>query len=147
MVMSLLSPIPAIDDARVIAAITTAESRTSGEIRVFVCSRKTEDPVSAAEKQFERMNMTQTAARNGVQIFLAPASHTFAVVGDQGVHEKCGHSFWRELADTMTEHFKRGDFTEGLLVGIERAGALLARHFPRRPDDRNELPDSIEQGH
>jgi hypothetical protein len=40
MVMCLLSPIPAIDDARVIAAITTAETRTNGEIRVFVCSRK-----------------------------------------------------------------------------------------------------------
>ena len=145
--MSLLSPIPSIDDARVIAAITAAEARTSGEIRVYISSRKTVEPVRAAEKQFERMRMTQTAARNGVLIFLAPASHSFAVIGDKGVHEKCGDAFWRELADAMTEHFKRGDFTQGLTLGIERAGALLARHFPRQPDDRNELPDSIEQGH
>jgi uncharacterized membrane protein len=147
MVMNFLSPIPPIDDARVIAAIGGAEARTSGEIRVYVSSRKTDEPVLAAEKQFERMQMTRTAARNGVLIFLAPASHTFAVIGDKGVHEKCGDQFWRELADAMTEQFKRGDFTQGLLLGIERAGALLAQHFPRQPDDRNELPDSIEQGH
>ena len=84
--MSLFSPIPPIDDTRVVAAIAAAEARTSGEIRVFISSAKAEEPVVAAERQFERMNMTQTAARNGVLIFLAPASHTFAVVGDNNIH-------------------------------------------------------------
>ena len=143
--MNLFSPIPPIDDARVVAAIAAAEARTSGEIRVFICSSKAEEPVLAAQKQFERMNMTQTAARNGVLIYLAPASHTFAVVGDKGVHEKCGASFWENLAAAMNEHFKQANFTQGLVLGIERAGALLAEHFPRQPDDRNELPDRIER--
>ena len=143
--MNLFSSIPPIEDARVVAAITAAERRTSGEVRVFVTQKKTEEPVAAAQKQFERMGMTQTAARNGVLIFLAPASRTFAVIGDKGVHEKCGDTFWRELADAMTAHFKRGEFTEGLVLGIERAGTLLADHFPRSPDDRNELPDQIER--
>ena len=143
--MNLFSPIPPIDDARVVSAIAAAEARTSGEIRVFICSSKTEEPVLAAQKQFERMNMTQTAARNGVLIYLAPASHTFAVIGDKGVHEKCGAAFWENLADAMNEHFKHANFTQGLVLGIERAGALLAEHFPRQPDDRNELPDRIER--
>jgi uncharacterized membrane protein len=143
--MNLLTPIPPIDDTRVVAAIAAAEALTSGEIRVFISSGKTEEPVLAAEKQFERLNMTQTAARNGVLIFLAPASHTFAVVGDTGVHEKCGDAFWRELADAMNEQFKQGRFTQGLVLGIERAGALLAKYFPRQPDDRNELPNRIER--
>ena len=133
-----------IDHARVVAAIGAAEQRTSGEIRVFISREPAEDPVAAGQKQFERLGMTQTAARNGVLIFVAPRSHTFAVLGDQGVHEKCGDSFWRELAAAMTSHFQAGDFTGGLVLGIERAGELLAVHFPRRPDDRNELPDKIE---
>jgi uncharacterized membrane protein len=143
--MSLFSSIPPIEDARVVAAIAAAEARTSGEIRVFISSAKTETPLVEAEKQFERMNMTQTAARNGVLIFLAPASHTFAVVGDKGVHEICGSSFWQELATAMNEHFKRADFTQGLVLGIERAGALLAEFFPRKPDDRDELPNQVER--
>lgn len=144
--MSLLSPHLPIDDARVVEAIVTAERLTSGEIRVFVSQQKTDDPVAAATTQFERLGMTQTAARNGVLIYLAPTSHAFAVIGDQGVHEKCGEAFWRELADAMSGQFKRGAFTEGLLLGIERAGGLLAQHFPRAPDDRNELPDRVERG-
>ena len=143
--MSLLSPIPAIEDARIVAAIAAAEKRTSGEIRVYISSRKVAEPMRAAEKQFERMNMTRTARRNGVLIFLAPASHTFAVIGDQGIHAKCGDTFWQELAAAMSERFKQGDFTQGLVLGIERAGALLARHFPRETDDQNELPDRIER--
>ena len=127
------------------SAIAVAELRTSGEIRVVLSQRKTDEPVLAAQKEFERLGMTRTAARNGVLIFLAPASRTFAVIGDRGVHEKCGDAFWRELAAAMTGCFVRGEFTEGLVLGIERAGALLAEHFPRQPDDRNELPDSIER--
>ena len=145
--MSLLSRIPPIEEHRVAAAIAAAELRTSGEIRVFVSSRTVESPVDAAGEQFVRLGMDRTAARNGVLIYVAPASHTFAVIGDKGVHERCGDTFWRDLADSMAMHFKAGDFTSGLVVGIERAGELLALHFPRQPDDRNELPDSIEQGH
>jgi uncharacterized membrane protein len=147
MVMAIFASRPAIDDARVVAAIASAEQRTSGEIRVFVSSRATDDAVKSAGQQFERMAMTRTAQRNGVLIFLAPTSHAFAVIGDQGVHEKCGDAFWRELAAAMSEHFKRGDFTDGLILGITRAGDLLARHFPRTPDDRNELPDAIQKDH
>ena len=143
--MNLFSSIPPIEDDRVVAAITAAESRTSGEIRVFISTHKTEEPVHAAEEEFMRMNMTRTAERNGVLIFLAPASHTFAVIGDKGVHEKCGPPFWENLAAAMREQFKAGHFTEGLILGIDRAGALLAEHFPRRPDDRNELPNRVER--
>ncbi len=134
-----------IDDQSVVAAIAAAEQRTSGEIRVVVSHAGTEEPVLAAQKQFERLGMTKTAARNGVLILVAPSSRNFAVIGDQGVHEKCGDAFWQELASAMSERFKAGEFTEGLVLGIERAGALLAQHFPRQPDDRNELPDTIEQ--
>jgi uncharacterized membrane protein len=143
--MNLFGSTLPIDEPRVVAAITAAEQRTSGEIRVLVARKPAPDAVVAAQTHFERLGMTQTAARNGVLIFIAPASRTFAVVGDTAVHEKCGDAFWRELADAMSERFKRGEFTEGLVLGIDRAGALLAAHFPRRPDDRNELPDTMEQ--
>jgi uncharacterized membrane protein len=143
MVMPATSP--AIDHARVVAAIAAAESRTAGEIRVLVSRQPASDPVDAARRQFERLGMTKTAARNGVLIFLAPRSRSFAVIGDTGIHEKCGDAFWSELAATMEAQFRRGEFTDGLACGIERAGELLARHFPRSPDDRNELPDAVEE--
>lgn len=143
--MSLFTLLPKVDHARVVAAIGAAESKTSGEIRVLVSRQPALDPVAIAQREFERLGMTNTAARNGVLIFLAPKSRTFAVIGDTAIHEKCGDSFWRILAGTMESHFKRGEFTDGLVHAIDRAGSLLAEHFPRSPDDKNELPDAIEE--
>ena len=57
-------------------------------------------------------------------------ARNFAVIGDRGVHERCGDSFWTELTGAMVGYFKRGEFTEGVVHGVERAGALLAAHFP-----------------
>ncbi len=141
--MSLFASPLSIDEGLVVAAIGRAESGTSGEIRVVISRKNIADPISAAQEQFERLGMTRTAARNGVLIFLAPRSRTFAVIGDRGVHEKCSDLFWQELAAAMTTRFRTGDFTAGLVLGIERAGALLAQHFPRGDDDHNELPDGI----
>ncbi len=144
--MSIFSSTPKIDHAAVVAAITAAEQKTSGEIRVVISKSKVADPVLAAQAEFNRLGMTATAARNGVLIFVAPASHNFAVIGDTGIHEKCGEAFWRLLAAELTVHFKRGDFTAGLVQGIEHAGKLLAENFPNQGNaDRNELPNDITE--
>ena len=69
--MSFFSPLPKIDHSRVVAAIAAAESHTSGEIRVVIARHPAADPGAAAQRQFERLGMTHTKARNGVLIFLA----------------------------------------------------------------------------
>ena len=141
--MNFFDPFPKLDHARIVAAIAEAERLTSGEIRVMVIRRKVPDPVAEARRQFERLGMTRTAARNGVLLLVAPRSRAFAIVGDTGIHQHCGDEFWRKVAGELTEHFKRSEFTAGLEHAIARAGALLAVHFPRQPEDRNELPDSV----
>lgn len=128
----------------IVAAIRHAEQRTSGEIRVFISRKDVEAPVTAAQGEFKRLKMDQTDQHNSVLIFVAPRTHKFAVIGDSGVHEKCGDAFWHELAAAMTEHFRKQQFTEGIVHGVKRAGELLAQHFPCRVGDRNELPDDIE---
>ena len=135
----------AIEQARVIAAIGKAEQRTSGEIRVVISRQDVADALGAARREFERLGMTATRARNAVLIFIAPKSQRFAIIGDEGVHQKCADTFWSEVAKATEEHFRVGDFTGGLVQAIERAGALLATHFPRRADDANELPDHVEE--
>ena len=128
----------------IVAAIGEAEKRTSGEIRVFVSRKKIEDPVRAAQSHFVRMGMQKTRDRNAVLIFVAPRSHKFAIIGDAGVHSKCGDPFWQEVAAAMSGYFKEGQFNLGLQHGIKKAGGLLREHFPHRPDDQNELPDDVE---
>jgi uncharacterized membrane protein len=128
---------------RIHAAIHAAEERSSGEIRVMIGHKPAPDPVATAQEAFLKLGMQATKHRNAVLIFVAPRSRTFAVIGDEAVHAKCGESFWRELAAAMTGHFQRGEFTDGIVNGIDRAGEMLAGHFPHEPDDKNELPDDI----
>jgi uncharacterized membrane protein len=91
--------------------------------------------------------MTATRERNGVLIYVAPASRKLAIVGDLGIHERCGAGFWRETAAAMEADFREGRFTEGIVAGVARAGLALATHFPRaaQPPDVNELPDEVSE--
>ena len=134
-----------LDHDRIVAAIAEAESRTSGEIRVHVTRRKPKDPETRARRRFEKLGMTKTAHRNGVLIYIAPNLRRFQILGDAGIHEKCGDDFWKETASAMEEHFRKGQFTEGILAGVEKAGRLLAQHFPRNPGDSNELQDEVSE--
>jgi len=134
-----------LEHDRIATAIATAEATTSGEIRVFIQRGKVADAVSAARTQFERLGMTQTRERNAVLVFIAPRAQKFAVIGDRGVYEKCGEPFWEALTQAMRPHFQEQRFTDAIVHAVREAGSLLAQHFPRRPDDRNELPDSVEE--
>jgi uncharacterized membrane protein len=132
-----------IDDDKVSAAIENAERRTSGEVRVFVTRKKVEDALAAARAEFARLGMHQTAERNAALILVAPASQTFAIFGDQGIHEKCGATFWEGISKKMSEAFKAGRYTEGLVAGLAEIGEALGKHFPYRAEDKNELPNQV----
>jgi uncharacterized membrane protein len=132
-----------LDRQRLESAIGAAERKTSGEIRVLIHKQPVGDAVAFAQKEFLRLGMHKTAARNAVLLFVAPASQAFAIIGDQEVHAKCGQAFWTEVAAVMQKNFRDGDFTAALLEGIGRAGSLLAKHFPPGPGEANELPDKI----
>jgi uncharacterized membrane protein len=134
-----------IDEKAIVAAIGEAEKRTSGQIRVFVSHHKVQDAVAAAQKHFLRLGMDQTRHRNAVLLFVAPRSHQFAIIGDQGVHEKCGEEFWTRVAGEMSGRFKESRWTEAIVHGVNAAGAALAEHFPKDGNGGNELADGVEK--
>jgi uncharacterized membrane protein len=140
--------VKALDEKRIVAAIREAETRSRGEIRVHVAEGPVDDARAAAQADFERLGMTQTAERNGVLILVAPESQAFAVVGDRGIDERCDEGFWGSVVEAMRADLQAGRFTEGILAAVVKVGDVLARHFPRRPDDvdENELPDAISRG-
>jgi uncharacterized membrane protein len=136
----------AVDGTRVQEAIRAAEQRTSGEIRVSVSRYFWGDVRKVAERAFARLGMTATRERNGILFFVVPARRRFVVLGDEGIHAKVGQTFWDQVTAAMSERFRAGDFTGGLVRGIEAVGEQLAAHFPYDPQrDVNELPDAIDQ--
>ncbi len=136
-----------IDRDKVREAIKNAELQTSGEIRVSVAHYFWGSVRKLAEKAFVRLGMRETRRRNGVLFFIVPSRHRFVVLGDEGIHAKVGQEFWDSVAAHMSGHFRKGEFTEGLVKGIEETGVQLASHFPYDAEtDVNELPDDIDFG-
>jgi len=133
-----------LDHDAVVAAIATAEKKSSGRVRLFITHKRVDDPVAAAEKHFHRLGMAGTQHRNAIFLFVAPASRKFAVLGDEGIHDKAGDAAWQEIGAALEGHFRKGEFTAGLIGAIERAGELLSLHYPPTADSVNELPDDIE---
>jgi uncharacterized membrane protein len=132
-----------LDEKKIVAAIAEAEKKTSGEIRVYISSKNRDDALTAAKNRFEKLGMTKTRLRNGVLIYIAPAARKFAIVGDSGIHEKCGEIFWKELTGKMGNSFKEGKFTDALVEVVRDVGATLAKHFPSDGGNANELSNEI----
>jgi uncharacterized membrane protein len=136
-----------LEHDRIVQAIRDAETKTSGQIRVYIQRGKLkDDPLLAAQKKFHRLGLHQTPERNAVLIFVAPFAHKFAVVGDQAIHEKCGEAYWQRVVDLMREHFRNERFSDALVDAIHDIGSALASHFPKGSASSNELPDEIAGG-
>jgi uncharacterized membrane protein len=133
------------DSDRIVQAISAAEAKTSAEIRVHVTRRVPEDLEERALRRFHLLGMTKTAERNGVLVYIAPRAHKFRVLGDVAIHEKAGADFWTAVASAMEAHFRKGEFTDGVVEAVRTIGDELAAHFPRKAGDIDELPNTLDQ--
>ena len=133
---------------QVVSAIQSAEKQTSGEIRVFVESHcRFVDPLDRAAEVFTGLKMEQTAARNGVLVYVALKDRQLALFGDKGIHEKVGDTFWNEEVKLILSHFNKANYAEGIAGVVRDIGDALGQYFPYDKDtDKNELPDDIVFG-
>lgn len=116
----------------IVEAIHRAEQSSTGKIHVFVSHQIVGDALTAARQRFETMKMHETHHHNGILIFVAPRSQSFAVVGDQAVHDRVGDAAWNQIASSMAHHFRDNQYTRGIVSAIQQLGDLLAAHFPRQ---------------
>jgi len=134
------------EEQEIIDAIREAEKLTSGEIRIHVERTAPQDVIKRAIEVFHHLKMNNTKARNGVLIYLAVESKVFAIYGDEGIDKVVPDGFWDSTRDVMQVHFKQGEFKQGIIEGILKAGEQLQKYFPWQKDDENELPDDISKG-
>lgn len=125
-------------------AISEAEMLTSGEIRLHLETRTHGlDVLDRAAEVFADLNMHKTVKRNGVLFYLAVEDRKFAIIGDGGINAVTPDDFWENIKATMRVSFLKGEFCEGLMIGIKMAGEALQSNFPALPGDRNELPNDV----
>ena len=132
-----------VEKERVVAAIKEAETKTSGEIRLHIDKSREVDAMKRAKKVFEVIGMTRTKGHSGVLIYINSRKRSFAIIGDRGIHKAVDDKFWLRLAESMSRKFKDGEYLRGTLDTIDTIGNKLREAFPRRPDDANELRDTV----
>ena len=135
--------VSAADDTRLINAIKSAENKTSGEIRVHIDKICKGDPLDECKKKFAQLNMHQTKDRNGILFYLAIESRSFAVWGDEGIHQKVTDEFWKSITNCAISHFKKNELITGIEKAVELCGEKLKLYFPLEADDKNELSNTI----
>lgn len=137
-----------LDHGRIVKAIQDAEAKSSGNIRVYLQRGEIGgEALPLAQKQFLKFKMDRTQHRNAVLIFVAPRAQKFAVVGDAGIHQKCGNDFWSRVVEKMGTHFRQEHFTDALVDAIRDLGRVLSEQFPRQIGEKvNELPDDVVEG-
>jgi uncharacterized membrane protein len=134
-------------EKQVVDAIGRAESETSAEVRVHIEEHCAGDnPLKRAEKVFHHLGMTHTKLQNGVLIYVASEDRKAAVFGGKGIHKQVEPNYWQDVLTPILNHFKQGNFAEGLVNGIEEIGRKLKEHFPHHKGDINQLPDEIDYG-
>ncbi|MBI3064779.1 MAG: TPM domain-containing protein [Deltaproteobacteria bacterium] len=84
-----------------------------------------------------------TKAHTGILIFASLLEHRVVVLADRGINEKVAAGTWNEIVNMITESLKSGDGCDGFCKAIDRCGEILAQHFPRSADDRDELPNKL----
>lgn len=87
--------------------------------------------------------LTPTVGQTGVLIFVSLEESHASVVADKAIAEKLPADYWHTPQGMIMAGLKANKHAEGIIQAIDLIGAELARHFPRRSDDRNELSDSV----
>lgn len=135
------------DEEEIVDAIRTAEKATSGEIRVHIeKSHGTKDIFERAMEVFHLLKMDNTKEENGVLIYVAVEDRDFVIYGDRGINQVVPEDFWESTKDAIVARFKSGEFKQGLIDGILKAGQELQNHFPWNEDGSNELSNTISKG-
>jgi uncharacterized membrane protein len=136
-----------LDD--IVAAVGRVEGTTSAEVRVHLEQRvqhrrgETPDALKRAQALFGQLGMHKTRDRNGVLVYLALADRKLAIVGDEAIHARVGDAYWQRVRDLMVQHLKAEAPRAAVVHAVEDVGRVLAEHFPRRPDDPNELTNEV----
>ena len=133
---------------RISNRIKEVEKTTAGEICVAVKEHlhflQRNKPIHAlAEKEFVRLGVNKTRDKTGILIFVLLPRRQFFIMADTGINEKVPENTWDAIKDEMQKMFLAGEFSKGIIHGVQRVGNILSEHFPVKPDDMDEISNEI----
>lgn len=96
-----------------------------------------------AEQQFLAHGLQMTEARTGVLIFVSLAERRAELVADAGIAARIPQATWDGVMGDLVAAAAAGRLADGLVAAVARVGALLAKHFPPRPHNPDEIANEV----
>lgn len=139
---------PAAALVRIEAAIKASESAHRGEIRFALegglsplVLLKGITPRARAVQVFSQLHVWDTEENTGVLLYLQLIDRDIEIVADRGINARVPQEQWEAICQRMESAFRVDRFEEGVIAGLQEITALLAKHFPARAENPNEMPD------
>lgn len=129
-------------------AVAACEKSHRGELRFVV-----EGPLpllalwcgmsarARAVELFAAQRVWDTAENSGILIYVQLVDRKVEILADRGIAARVTQAEWDAICRSMEASFRRGEWRQGALQAVARAGELLAQHFPAGASNPNELPD------
>jgi putative membrane protein len=95
---------------------------------------------------FTQHGLHYTRNHTGILILVSLLEHRVEILADRGISAKVGPATWQEISKIVAEGLRTSRACEAVCKAIDNCGEILAAHFPRQPDDQNELPDRLVTG-
>ena len=85
----------------------------------------------------------RTAGRTGILIYLSMGERRAEIIGDAAITSVTTPETWGEAMRVLLADVRQGRVADGMVAAIEKIGTVLAEHFPRSAEDKNEIPDKL----
>lgn len=133
---------------RISNAIKEAEKKTAAEILVTVKEKrnlfeKRKSIRELAEIEFQKSGITEIKNRTGVLIFILLSDRQFYILADKMISEKIDQKTLDEIATKMSNTFRSGKFSNGIIDCINNLSEMLILHFPVQPLDVDEISNKV----
>lgn len=140
---------PVLD--KIAATIAEVERGTSAEIRVCIREERDHDEAGlsleeVAKGEFFKLGMDKTSGRNGILLFILFEEHKFYVMGDEGIHKRVHPETWEDVAATLKEHFKHGNYEAGIHDALKKIISHVHTEFASSGDTARELSNEVVIG-
>ena len=106
-------------------------------------SRISEAVHTLALASFTDQGLHHTRDHTGILILISLLEHRVEVLADRGIDQKVSAGTWDEIVHMITAGIKSGQACNAFCQAIERCGDILATHFPRQADDKDELSNRL----
>ncbi|OGR01689.1 MAG: hypothetical protein A2505_09105 [Deltaproteobacteria bacterium RIFOXYD12_FULL_55_16] len=116
-------------------------------LRLFIPDSRRETRVAErALRAFYEKNLHTTRDNTGVLFFISLLERKVWILADRGIYRKISQESLLAHANHIATGIKQGSACPALCQEIEAVGLILARHFPIKADDTNELSNEVLTG-